>query len=132
MNDLIKYGLLGVGGYLLYQHFGGAAAIPAVATPVAPSSTIAPSVDLRPLMIAKAAALGFPAGSLLNTWQWDTIYQQVRGIPGPTAAQIGQADPTKLISVDEFLAGAGASGFSGLSGYVFAPQFSRVLNGRRV
>jgi hypothetical protein len=42
MNDLIKYGLLGVAGYFVYQHFTSTAA--AAATTPAPAASALPSM----------------------------------------------------------------------------------------
>lgn len=133
MNDLVKYALLAAGGYVLYQHFAGSAAVAAVpaSQPAAAAPTPPLVTDIKPLLIQKAQSYGFAPNALLNSYQWDTIYQAVRGIPGPTAAQLGQSDPSKLISVDEFWSGASGAGFSGLGDYFYSDSFARLQRGRR-
>jgi hypothetical protein len=125
MKGLITVAGLGLVGYALYEWLYGSAstAVPLV-TSAAASAVTAPapvlSATTRSLMTAWANANGY-SGKLLTAWQWGYIYTQVRGsvAPDPHIAFPGySATNPRLMSLDEWFAGVGSHGVSGLSGFV--------------
>ena len=133
-SSLIKLGALGVGAYLLWQHFskqqasGSQAAQPdqtmrpAVlpslpATPVpapvpatpAPTPPPAPTNDLKTLMLRKSGP------GLYNADQWNYFYHEVRGIDGPDPLLVWPGrDRAYRMTWDEWWAGVSGFGLSGL------------------
>lgn len=118
MNTVLKVGLFGAAAYLLYEHFyGGQAATPATA-PAIPAPTSAAATQTQSLMLA--AASKDPAyvsnGGRMSLYQWGFYYSYVRGIQAPAAADLGYADGSTLISLDEYMAALTARGLSGIRG----------------
>lgn len=139
MNNLIKFGLLGAAGYLLYQRFqpvlepvGTSAGPNAAATPTPAAVTQAQSTATRDLVWA-AARRAMPAGwdSLLNSHEWNYYYTAVRGVPGPDPGIAFPGRENFRMSVDEWWSGASTrGGISGLSNYAvmrrgYVPAWTR-------
>jgi hypothetical protein len=137
MGDLIKYGLLAVGGYLLYQKF--VAAAPAVVTPTGPAFPTppqappapAPGVYVPPSLAVQldtaAAANSFylSQGHKMNAWQWAFIWKNSLGKPDipdlpaiffPSGMPADQAQ-FPLMSAADFVAALATKGISGLGAF---------------
>lgn len=143
MNNLIKFGLIGAAGYLLWQRF--TPVLEPVATPAAPG--LAPNTAATPTpaavtqaqssatrdLVLQAARRAMPAGwdSLLNSHEWNYYYTAVRGVPGPDPGVAFPGRENMRMSVDEWWSGASTrGGISGLSNYAvmrggYVPAWTR-------
>ncbi len=121
MNNVLKYGLLAIGGYLLWNKFGDqfAGIIPgtpaATGTPLQNTvpTTVTTASPIRQLILDKVKANG--EASPLSYDQWNWYYAAVRGVPGPSWEDAigGTHDRSWKMTVDEYLALVAAKGFSG-------------------
>ncbi len=129
MSDLIKYGAIAIGGYLLLEHFG---LMPSLfASNVVPVTPVVTGGSGQPVVVAptdmsKLKALiqaqfmrvggtqdGFNQPKSVDVW--NTLYVAVRGVPGPAPETIfPNVNRDKLYTIDEYLAGMGSGGFSGM------------------
>ena len=132
MNDMLKYGLIGVGGYIILQKMkvipGDLLASVTGEAALSPTTTTTTTNDI--LANVKAGSLSTTAGlldaarkaasepALMTVDQWNYYYQQARGTNGIDWAAI--TDPPKprdyKLSLEEFLSyyGSGLAGLSGL------------------
>jgi hypothetical protein len=136
MNSLLKYGLIAGAAWFLFKDqieamFGTAtstAAAPATSNPAAPATPATPAnpaapaapvvtATTRTLLQNWANANSFykSQNNVMSAYQWDYGYQAVRGAapPGPDVMFPGQ-DPNRLMTLDEYLTAAAASGLSGV------------------
>jgi len=121
VKDLVKYGAIGLGAYLLWPKisglFGGAGT-PAIvasggATGSHPTSDTAQASQLSLRNLLVKAANG---ATSLTEDQWCYYYAQpsVKGTPCPDPlVMFPGRDRSSPMSVDEFLAGATAAGLAG-------------------
>ena len=130
MGDLIKYGLLAVGGYLLYNAFvSGSTATAAAPSPAAP---VSPAPPLAPAATSTAPVSSAPTVAALKTWaagqpgytgtltsdQWHYAWVNVlKKTPVPDAIFF-QLFPggTPPMTADAFVAALQSQGLSGLRG----------------
>ena len=127
MKDLVKYGAIGLGVYLLWPKISGLFGSPAAAvaassggaTGSAPTSDTrqASQLSLRNLLVRWANSSGFPGTNpMLSEDQWCFGYAQpsVKSTPCPDPlVMFPGRDRSSPMSVDEFLAGATAAGLAG-------------------
>ena len=141
MKDLIKYGLLATGAYLLARQFG---LLPELQLPgVAPAGNGQQNSDGQPAGDGQTTGNGQPAGSdqtggngqasgqqppptivelmkarsgqEYRTWdQWNWYYAQITGKPGPAPEAVGvpRVDPMPGITAEEWAALATGGGFA--------------------
>lgn len=121
MKDILKYGAIAAGAYLLYQQLFGKPAAAATTTPATTTTTPAttttttttpaPNPTTRQLLMA---ATNNAATKNFHEWNW--FYNSVRGIQPKAPEEYGMGDGLRLISVDEYLAALSTGGLSGLGG----------------
>lgn len=113
--NLLKFGLLGVGAWMLYQRFTSSSSsteAPADTT-TPPPAAAAGAPDLLTLVSDKATRSGY--GPLLTFYEWNFFYQQIRGVAGPDfEAAFPGGNPDRKITVEEWYNAALASGLSGI------------------
>jgi len=115
-----------IAAYLLREHIAHALGMDAHATTTpaggasstssqTTTTTPAPVVGVWPAILAKAQAEpDYIAAGTLNTHQWNTLYQSIRGTAGPAPEAIGQGDGLRRITFDEYKAAMTAANLSGL------------------
>lgn len=124
-GDLIKLGLVGVGGYLIYQWWetqgASAAAAPVVtgtpAAPVTPPAyTYTPPTPIAQLQTAAQTNTIIQAqGGQGDAYQWATIYDAIAGLPSIAAVDInGTFFPSGLPSNQTALANTAGYSQQGL------------------
>jgi hypothetical protein len=136
MNPLLKYGLIIGAAYFLFRDqlavmlpslFGAHAPSPhpdqattsatSSAPPPAPATGQTPTsaATTKDLLLkwAQANAFYHQQNGLMNAWQWGYGYNAVRGGNTDFASQF--ADPSRLMTLDEFWTGVQAAGLSGLA-----------------
>ena len=133
MGDLIKYGLLAVAGYFIYQKFFTGTATPAIATPTpaapaAPATPAAPTSAFNTLdaiysrMVAAATADKAPATMTADQWNvYLKLSSNVSSPPDPPTVFPNQ-DRATLMSSAQYWAGmsqylATTMGMSGLGSF---------------
>lgn len=134
-NDIIKYAVLGIGGYYLWTKYGhlltGDVATVADSTkapaPPAPGSPQTQTITTHGLMAAYLAANPSTAPTgLLNYDQWNWVYMQVRQSNGPTFEDLFPegTERGRVMTLDEYWAavtGHGLGRILNLGGF-FAGQ----------
>lgn len=120
MREALKLGLLGVGGWLLYQRFMGTStlALPSQSGAVPPAAS--PASPTKALVAAMAAGLKLTGP--LTADEWNALYQSVRGTAGPDPLAVWPGrDRGYKITVDEWWDGVSKFGVAGL-----ASRYSRI------
>lgn len=129
MNDLVKYGAIGIGGYFLLRYFGidllsgittpavstvtGTADTPQAANPNAATEQ-ATATTLSLLQAAMTANKQDPT-KLYTVDIWNYYYNQVRGVAGPAPEELFPGvDRNKNYSLNEWWTAMSKAGFSGL------------------
>lgn len=117
MNNMAKFLLLGVGGYLLWQNFGQQIV---AAMPGTPDATGTPGQNTVPTTPSNApslrAMLVARAGEITQSFDhWNWYYADIRKVSGPTweDATGGTGDRAFAMTVDEYLATIVPKGFNG-------------------
>ena len=101
MNDMIKYGLIAVGGYLLYEYFIGSSTTSTTATNTGATTTgttsspqANPNSSLQSATLAAVVA-AMTASKVDNPYGFNVVdvynsyYQGVRGVAGPAPETLG-------------------------------------------
>lgn len=131
MNNIIKYGAIAVGAYLLYENFiapktivntnsvgsNGQTSTVTGSSPNPVNNTSA-NITTRDAMIKAIAKLGRQDGTL-NIDEWNYIYNQVTGKTPPAPEDWGFMGDTRATKIwlDNYLPIAAKGGFSGISGF---------------
>ena len=112
MNDLLKYALIGIGGYLIYRNYLSPAPAPAAQ----PATATQPAATAGKALLQQWAATepDYQTHGTLNAYQWNWGYAHVRGIQAPDPASMGIADANMQLTFDEYWNRASAAGLSGL------------------
>lgn len=117
-KQLMILGAVGVGLWLILGKKEEAAGGPGTQNPSA--------LNLAPLLAQAQTAGKHP--SLMTVDQWNYLYSQVRGVPGPAFEDLGVDWPReKNLSLAEYLAVTSGKGVSGLGRY--NPTLSQVFLG---
>lgn len=111
MKTALKILLIAVGLYLVWRYLSargaGAEAAPGQLPPPSPTCE---------LVAAAAAQAGYPAGTLLNTDEWNYFYTQVRGAAAPAPEDVWPGrERNYRMTLDEWWAGVSQHGLSGLA-----------------
>jgi hypothetical protein len=116
MNDFLKYALLGVGGYLVYEYlFGASSASPASAASVGSGSSIAPTGTVSTSVVSapgtrsggQVAAFA-SSGATMTSSQWN--YYQNLDNPGGNIILGGPNVPGGNITYAQWMAAFNAPG----------------------
>jgi hypothetical protein len=115
MRELLKWGAMAAGAYLIYQQLtGGASAFPSGTPATEPATTPAlPPVINATTRQLLVQATGGGAPRSFHQWNWHYALPSVRGVQGPAPESVGMGDGVRTISVDEYLAAIGGAGLSG-------------------
>lgn len=127
MNNLVKFGLIAVGGWLIWSKFNGPimAVLPEVGTPDAvgtPGQNTAPTnvsnaPTLRAILLNAVKRAGNNADIPLYGFdEWNWFYANERAVPGPSweEATGGTGDRSRKYAVDEYIALIVPNGFGGI------------------
>ena len=115
MNELVKYALIGIGGYLIYQNY----LAPAPAAQAAPQTTTPPPPTAGKALLQQWAASepDYQVHGTLNAYQWNWGYAHVRGTNPPDPVNMGIADPNMQLTFEEYWTRASSAGLTGLGAY---------------
>lgn len=119
--DVLKLAALLMGGYFIFDWWTKRQAATTPTAPEAPGpataeTQAAAAVAIKDLVYQLAANANPDNRPLmLNTWEWNFYYQQLRGVaaPGPEVLFPGQPGERRM-TVEEWWAGASAHGLSGI------------------
>jgi hypothetical protein len=134
MSDIIKYGALALGAYLLYNKLMGDTTVATAVLPQTPEAVGTPLQNtvpttqssapaIRDILLSTATRAGNPGPNSFDVWNW--YYAQVRGVSGPPweATNASQQDRSYQYTVDEYLALIVPNGF----GSVVASRYEAAL-----
>lgn len=123
MNDLLKFGLIGVGGYFILKYLG---ILPTTTTTTTgttgnttstqtTNTTTVFNTDTLALVAKKANDSGTDPNSLQTFDTWNYFYANVRGIEGPDpSVYLSAANRSMLMSINEWAGYMAKGGFSGM------------------
>lgn len=117
MNDLIKWGLIGAGAYLVWSQYSAPAVAATTTTGTAPAAApLTPAmsdivtlsnVTASQLLAAAQAGGALPASQLFTPSQWNFYLTQLTGIPGPPLATYLGTDATQTVPLGTYWAAVG-------------------------
>ena len=125
MNDLVKYGAIGIGGYYLLKYFGidllnlpasvatGTASTPQANDPNAVKDATAAATlnGMKALMTTNK----FNYSGMTSVDTWNYYYKAVRGVDGPGPEDLFPGvDRNKNYSLNEWWTAMNKAGFSGM------------------
>jgi hypothetical protein len=114
MRDVLKYLLIGVGGYLLIRQIFGHHET-AVSAPPEPTPSPVPGPDTKRLVLEAAQKAGNGDNPMLTFDQWNYYYEQVRGAHGPAIEDaMPGVDRNFRMTVDEWWAAVQKVGLRGV------------------
>lgn len=123
--DILKLAAFLVGGYFVLDYFMKRQATtptPAPATtPEAPPETKAPPVTATKDIVYQLAANANPDNRplMLNVWQWNYYYHEIRGVAGPAPEAMFPNAPAdqlgRRLTVDEWWSAGAPLGLAGLN-----------------
>jgi hypothetical protein len=133
MNDLLKFGLIAAGAYMLYEYFYGSTSTSTAASTTSGTTTAQQQVNtqvatqtLQKIMNDMTANNDDPT-QYHSVYQWNYYYQRARGVNGPDPNTLFPgANPSKLYSIQEWWTAMNGAGFSGFG--LIATRINPYMN----
>jgi hypothetical protein len=129
MNDLIKYGAIGIGGYFVLKYVFGIDLLTSFETPAVSTATASTPQAADPTNAAKAAGTATTLELLKQAMVadkqdptvlhsvdvWNYYYNKVRGVAGPAPEELFPGvDRNKNYTLNEWWTAMSGAGFSGM------------------